>query len=262
MRRKNFRTGCEGLATNAVNGTGGEWQRQQDNTQSKVFLAQWHNNSGEHMAQINPIFSVPFAFDQLEDCASVNQALRELFIRREAMGSRFANPQPYTPRNKALFESHFDLFNWPEACVAQLREFCLSRLLGVVAEINGYDNAKAARLNFTTDAWFHITRRGGFFGVHNHPMASWSGVYCVSAGEHDPDQPDSGKLSFINPMAQMYLDAGNSFQKFPFQYGNYAIALKPGQLVLFPSWVQHQVMPFFGEGERITVAMNCAITLR
>jgi hypothetical protein len=30
-------------------------------------------------------------------------------------------------------------------------------------------------------------------------------------------------------------------------------------LVIFPSWVQHQVMPFYGEGERITVALNCAM---
>ena len=211
------------------------------------------------MAQINPIFSVPYAFDQLDDCASLNQALRELFIRREAQGPRFANPNPYTPRNKELFESNFDLFNWPEACIAELSEFCLSRIAQTVAELNRYDAARMAHLQIVTDAWFHITRRGGFFVVHNHPMASWSAVYCVSTGEHDADQPDSGRLSFINPMAQMYLDAGNSQLGFPYQLGNYAFDLKPGMLVIFPSWLQHQVMPFYGEGERITVALNCAM---
>jgi hypothetical protein len=90
-------------------------------------------------------------------------------------------------------------------------------------------------------------------------MASWSAVYCVSAGESDADQPESGRLSFINPMTQMYLDAGNSHLGFPYQFGNYAFDLKPGMLVIFPSWVQHQVMPFYGEGERITVAMNCTM---
>ena len=128
-----------------------------------------------------------------------------------------------------------------------------------MAELNRYDAARMARLQIVTDAWFNITRRGGFFGVHNHPMASWSAVYCVSAGEHDADQPDSGRLGFINPMAQMYLDAGNSQLGFPYQLGNYAFDLKPGMLVIFPSWVQHQVMPFYGEGERITVALNCAM---
>ena len=49
------------------------------------------------------------------------------------------------------------------------------------------------------DCWFHVTRRGGFFGLHNHPMASWSGVYCVEPGRHDADKPDSGMLTFLNP---------------------------------------------------------------
>lgn len=33
--------------------------------------------------------------------------------------------------------------------------------------------------------------------------------------------------------------------------------LEAGQLILFPSWVLHDVKPFEGEGERITVAFNC-----
>lgn len=220
-------------------------------------MAQTERNPA--MAQIQPMFSVPYATGQLSDCADLNQELRALFIRREAMGQRFANPNPYTPRNKALFESHFDLFSWPEACVASLREYCLGELARTVAAINRYDAASMARLQITTDAWFHITRRGGFFGLHNHPMASWSGVYCVSAGQHDADQPDSGKLSFVNPYVQMYFDSGNSQLQSPYHIGGVGLSLQAGQLVLFPSWVQHQVMPFYGEGERITVAFNCAM---
>lgn len=214
------------------------------------------------MTQITSAFSVPLAFDQYPDCDSLNQELRNLFIRREAQGQRFANPRPYTPRNEQLFESNFDLFDWPEACIATLREFCLSRVAQTVAQLNLYDAKLMARLHINTDAWFHITKRGGFFGVHNHPMASWSGVYCVSPGQHDADQPESGKLSFVNPMAQMYLDSGNSQLQMPFHIGNYALSLQAGQLVLFPSWLVHQVMPFYGEGERITVAFNCSMLFK
>ncbi len=35
------------------------------------------------------------------------------------------------------------------------------------------------------------------------------------------------------------------------------MTLVPGQLVMFPSWVLHDVKPFEGEGERITIAFNC-----
>jgi uncharacterized protein (TIGR02466 family) len=120
------------------------------------------------------------------------------------------------------------------------------------------------RLLIYSDSWFHITRRGGFFGLHNHPMASWSGVYCVAPGNHDPDKPDSGLLSFLNPATTgaMYMDAANARIQPPFGYGIRHVRFEPGQLVLFPSWIMHDVKPFEGEGERITVAFNCWFSLK
>ena len=38
-------------------------------------------------------------------------------------------------------------------------------------------------------------------------------------------------------------------------------AWRPGELVMFPSWVLHDVKPFEGEGERITIAFNCWFNL-
>jgi len=34
--------------------------------------------------------------------------------------------------------------------------------------------------------------------------------------------------------------------------------IKPteGTMLIFPQWLKHQVMPFFGEGERRSIAMN------
>jgi len=216
------------------------------------------------MFQIVPHFAVPLAFEQHPNPAEFNQALRELFLKREAEGGKYANPNPYTVRNKDLFESHFDLFDWPEPVISELREFCLSNLLRLVAQLNNYDMATMKRINIATDAWFHITRRNGFFGIHNHPMASWSGVYCVSPGEHDANQADSGKLSFVNPniAGNMYVDVGSAMVQPPYGMSNMGYSLAPGQLVIFPSWLSHYVMPFYGEGERITVAFNCAFQVR
>lgn len=216
------------------------------------------------MYSIAPLFAVPFAFDEFTGPERLNAELRSLFIARENEGARYANPNPNTNRNQELFESHFDLFKWPEPCIAELREFCLSRVLRTAGTLNGYAPETLRRMEVVTDAWFHVTRRNGWFGVHNHPMATWSAVYCVSSGEHDVDQPESGALSFINPHStqSMYIDPGALSLKRPFGHANFGYHLKPGQLVVFPSWVLHQVMPFFGEGERITVAMNCSFRFK
>jgi len=216
------------------------------------------------MSQIRPLFAVPFGFAQYPQSEPLNARLRELFIAREAEGARYANPMPYTERNASVFESRFDLFAWPQPEIIQLRDFCMSHLSQVIGQLSGFDERELGNLGVKTDAWFHITRRNGYFGVHNHPLASWSGVYCVAPGISDANEPDSGKLTFITPhhASGMYVDAGSEHLKPPFGIQNFGLCLEAGQLVLFPSFLLHQVLPFYGEGERITVAFNCAFQRR
>jgi predicted 2-oxoglutarate/Fe(II)-dependent dioxygenase YbiX len=62
-------------------------------------------------------------------------------------------------------------------------------------------------------------------------------------------------------MSGMYLDAGVARMPLPYGYQVASVALEPGQLVIFPSWVLHDVKPFEGQGERVTIAFNCWFTL-
>ncbi len=209
-------------------------------------------------------FAVPIVTAQMDDCAALNAELRSFFLQCESQGGKYANPDPYTHRNSALFESAFTLFDWPQPAVAKMRDFCLSQLYRSIGELNGYDTATLQRLHIAHESWFHITRRGGYFGVHNHPMHSWSGVYCVCQ-EGDEHQPDSGRLTFISPYAAntMFVDMASHRLQPPFQIGNIPVRLKPGQLVLFPSWLLHEVSAFEprGDGLRITVAFNARFRL-
>jgi len=214
--------------------------------------------------QPTPFFAIPFGFAKLEPAPVLNEQLAALFRRRAAEGARYANPRPLTQRNGQVFESEFQVFKWPEPCVRQLKEFCWQHLMHFIGQLNAYDNATLSRMMIYSDSWFHITRRGGFFALHNHPNASWSGVYCVDPGRHDADQRDSGLLSFMNPAvaSAMYMDAATANLQGAFAYHIRHVRLEPGQLVLFPSWILHDVKPFQGEGERITVAFNCWFTLQ
>jgi uncharacterized protein (TIGR02466 family) len=148
--------------------------------------------------------------------------------------------------------------------VQQLNEYCWAVLSQTIAQLNGYNAQEVARIEIFSHTWFHITRRGGYFGAHNHPMASWSGVYCVASGQDDPDRPESGLLQFSNPhqLAGMFLDPANARIRQPYGFHNQGFKLAAGQLVLFPSWLFHEVLPFHGEGERITVAFNCWFKMR
>lgn len=208
------------------------------------------------------MFAVPFGLSRHPDAARLNQQLKPVILDIEA-GGKAANPRPLTPRNTPTFESHFDFFRIANPAIQELKAFCWDQLLALIGRLNGYDLPTLHRLQIYNDCWFHVTRRGGFFGVHNHPNASWSGVYCVDPGQADPTKPENGLLSFINPTVSsaMHIDAGIAKMGMPFGPFCPRFRLEPGQLVMFPSWVLHEVTPFEGEGERITVAFNCWFTL-
>lgn len=212
--------------------------------------------------EIMPAFAVPLVSCRMESPKALNTELTELFERCAAEGDKYSNPEPFVARNPALFESNFTLFDWPQDCVQRLREFCLGQLYRVIAELNGYDVNTLRRLHVALESWFHITRSGGYFGAHNHPMHSWSGVYCV---QHDGDDPESssGRLTFINPLATSttFIDTSIAKMRPPFGYGMRRLRLEPGQLVLFPSWLLHEVMPYEGSTRRITVAFNARFKL-
>jgi uncharacterized protein (TIGR02466 family) len=214
------------------------------------------------MYQLVPVFAVPMVLARMPDCEALNEELRALFLARAA-DERYRNPDPFTHRNAALFESNFRLFDWPQPAVQRLREFCWSNLYRAIRELNGYDLETLKRLHVAAEAWFHVTRKGGYFGPHNHPLHSWSGVYCVSHGSDDPDG-DSGKLTMINPHATStsYFDMAVAQMKTPYSMGHRMLRLTPGDLVLFPSWVLHEVTPFEGEQPRITVAFNARFQLQ
>jgi uncharacterized protein (TIGR02466 family) len=212
--------------------------------------------------EVITLFSVPFARSHHPNAEALNPALKRFIQVQELSGP--PNPRPLTLRNQGVFESDFNLFRLDDPAVQELKSFCWKQLLSLISALNGYDLAMINRLNIYNDCWFHVTRRGGFFGLHNHPNASWSGVYCVDPGQHDPGKTESGLLTFVNPMltTTMHLDPANSNLKLPFSSHVATISLEAGQLVMFPSWLLHDVKPFEGEGERVTIAFNCWFGLK
>lgn len=202
-------------------------------------------------------FAAPIVAGFLPNSENLNVSLGRLFLEKEAQGLRKKNKTPTVQVN--IFESEFDLFSWPDEPVQQLREFCMGALSQAVCRLNNYAAEDVRNLRIHTDCWFHITRYGGYISNHNHPMASWSGVYCVAAGERPAEHPDSGVLRFPDgrPYANMYLDPGNARLAEPFSSGSVNYKLDAGQLILFPGYLAHEVTPFYGRDERITVAFNC-----
>jgi len=92
--------------------------------------------------------------------------------------------------------------------------------------------------------------------VHNHPNCVWSGVYYVGAGEPEGNNAENGKLELLDPR----IGANMMYIKGTVLETRYLIDPLPGLMVMFPSWLSHMVHPFFGKGERISIAFNIVTT--
>lgn len=111
-------------------------------------------------------------------------------------------------------------------------------------------------VNFSLWGWGVILRQGNWQGHHVHAGANISGVYYVATPPATLEEGrDEGKISFFDPrpranMAQLLT-----------QKTRHAEAPVPGDMVIFPSWLEHSVAPFMGEGERICIAFNVRLDM-
>jgi Putative 2OG-Fe(II) oxygenase len=205
-------------------------------------------------------FAVPFGRARLPGCERLNAELEKLFLARTA--PEYQNPTPSHAPQEETFESRFNLFLWPEACIQELRRFVLDSVMHTLLQATTLTPEAVSRLQLHNHTWFHVSRHAGSFVAHNHPLASWSAVYCVRAGEAAAQYPQSGVLRFFDPRygAHAYVDPANALIKREFSHNSLEFRLAAGDLVVFPSYVFHEVAPFYGTDTRITVASNCWFT--
>jgi len=142
---------------------------------------------------LRPVFAVPLGTARLTACERLNRELETLFLAREDEEHR--NPMPSHIPQAETFESRFNLFRWTEPCVQELRKFVLDTVVMTVREASTLGPADFVRLTMHNHTWFHITRHAGSFISHNHPMASWSAVYCVRANLR-PVSPKAESCAF------------------------------------------------------------------
>jgi hypothetical protein len=113
--------------------------------------------------------------------------------------------------------------------------------------------------------WFQCSRGGAFHDVHTHGNCSWSGVYIVQIDEperrvtHPVYGSANGVTRLYGPplttLGGAFIDVGNAYLLPP----HHDIVPVPGQLLLFPSWLLHQAMPYDGEQERVIISFNASI---
>lgn len=213
------------------------------------------------MISITDLFTMPMATAQIPNHQPLCEELTRLFLEKEKEGDKYRYHKRRATQFGPLFESKFDLFKWKDESVALIARFCHGCLSELIQEITEYDKEELGKLRFDYQAWFHITRKGGYQGLHNHQNASWSGIFCVDPGDTVADRQDSGLVRYHDPRSGSfnYSDAGNLGLRLPYRHGGFDIVHSAGRLILFPSYVMHEIFAYQGDRPRIVIAFNCSI---
>lgn len=159
-----------------------------------------------------------------------------------------------------LAESDLGFLARDQADIQTLRSFLEELISTVATEVNQphwpEDSYCSADI---IESWYHITRSGGYHDAHSHPNCSWCGIYYLEPGESNFDQR-SGLNRFYDPRpnADHYQDAGSAYLA---GAGIYDIEPQAGQVVIFPSYLKHSALPYFGQNDRVVIAFNAQVHL-
>jgi uncharacterized protein (TIGR02466 family) len=102
-----------------------------------------------------------------------------------------------------------------------------------------------------TDCWINIMARQATHGLHLHPLSSLSGTYYVRAPAGCAgikfEDPRLDRFMAAPPRAASARQENRTWITVP------AVA---GQLVLFESWLRHEVAPNPSAAERVSISFN------
>jgi len=214
-------------------------------------------------AGFHSLWPTPLGVHRHADAAALNPLLARVFgaMRVTQLHER-SQPQG------AFFASDDDLLRrvqLPEW--ESFLKFVVQSLRDTVAHANrGAWPQRGLDLRIALEGlWFQCANHGAFHDVHTHGNCSWSGVYVVQVDEparrrdHPVYGAANGVTRFYGPpftaLAGGHADLGNAYLQPP----HLDIEPVPGQLVLFPSWLAHQALPYAGESERIVVSFNASV---
>ncbi|OQW48307.1 MAG: hypothetical protein A4S16_01210 [Proteobacteria bacterium SG_bin6] len=138
------------------------------------------------------------------------------------------------PRRDPVFA---DLVKRLAKPVARLAEACAFDLAG-----------RKPRLD---SLWVNVLRPGGAHSVHLHPHSIISGTLYVAV------PPGAGAIRFEDPRLPLYMaapprreDAEENVRPFV------TVAPEPGTVLLWESWLRHEVLPSSAREDRVSVSFN------
>jgi len=170
--------------------------------------------------------------------ADLAHSIRTLAQDDEA-GRRWSKEHRY-----AGYTSYASLNDLPrrDPAFAELAKL-LARHAAKLADECAFDLGRKPKLD---SLWVNLLKSGGHHSGHIHPHSIISGTLYVEAPK------GSGSIRFEDPRLPLMMAAPtrpDSFVK---------VEPRAGLLLMWESWLRHEVLPGTGKGERLSISFNFA----
>lgn len=203
---------------------------------------------------IGYLFDTPLIFTEIPGSTDLNRALLSAIEER-----RKADPQGAAISNRLGWHSDTEMLEWAGEPAHRLMDQAIAIANGFTRDIGGEGRR---RFIWVPEMWANVSGKGASNQFHAHPGTFWSAVYYVDDGyAGSADRGLGGELELEDPRSPMInMEAPDlRFRPAPdVPPASLEMLIRPasGRLLMFPGWLRHAVRPYFGEGTRISVAMN------
>tara|TARA_B100001939_G_C16936471_1_gene616225 strand:+ start:469 stop:1107 length:639 start_codon:yes stop_codon:yes gene_type:complete len=188
------------------------------------------------------ILHTDFWWSMLPDFEKINAQLLE-----EILCHKSEEPETRALSNPGCWRGHRDYRSWP-----YIRDFIIHKLkiihrhyIGIGAPCTALDDFPNERFEF--QFWTNVNEPGSNNIIHSHSKWHWSGVYYIQGR-------DTGKIAFYStPYLNQQITRGLPFGQ------SFTVEPVDGLLLIFPSYLLHEVLINPSKRQRINLAFNVKI---
>jgi uncharacterized protein (TIGR02466 family) len=224
-----------------------------------------HDHADERIIHVNLpqigdvrlAFATLFLQRQLNDMLPHNEALARLALDLRS------SPSTIRGSNYGGWQSDKTVFEREEPGLFALRQ----HITAAVRDLTAIPYQRATgnlRVRARLDGWINVIAHGDYNTPHFHAGSTWSGVYYIRAGDaaaapsassRAGGNGSSGAIEFLDPRPACEMNAGSQAHA-----QRLLVHPRDGLLLVFPGYLGHFVHPYFGKGERISLAFNCTVS--
>jgi len=178
---------------------------------------------------------------EIGDAVSLEELAHSIrtFARDDTAGIGWSREKAY-----AGYTSYASLNDLPkrDPAIADLAKLLARHAVKFAADA-GLDLSRKPRHD---SLWVNLLKSSGHHSAHIHPHSVISGTFYVEV------PASSGAIRFEDPRLPLMMAAPSREESFVI------VEPRPGLLLLWESWLRHEVLPGRGRGERLSISFNFA----